>query len=245
MESRAPAELTYAAQMAIRASGHRTAANLIKKISEAPEEAKLLMDFKQQVQLQSCYTGEEALALYIDTKLTRHSYKILRKQSLRKGHSIYPSVYRLTKTKNCCFPAEGSIAVDELSVSINVHEIVSFTARRLLKAQESIIIKDIADGTTLTLVCKWGGDGSSAHSTFKQKFLYEKESSDEYLFLISFVPIQLRVTNNPQKIIWKNPHPSSTRFCRPIRFLFAKETEALTVHEFETIRDEIDNLLSR
>jgi len=30
-----------------------------------------------------------------------------------------------------------------------------------------------------------------------------------------------------EKIIWKNPRPSSTRYCRPLRLQFAKETDQL------------------
>lgn len=47
------------------------------------------------------------------------------------------------------------------------------------------------------------------------------------MFLKSLVPLQILGFDEDLKkvvIIWKNPKPSSTRFCRPIHIQFKKET---------------------
>lgn len=43
-------------------------------------------------------------------------------------------------------------------------------------------------------------------------------------------------------IIWKNPRTSSTRFCRPIKFLLKKETAENTREEVNNVETQIDNL---
>lgn len=63
--------------------------------------------------------------------------------------------------------------------------------------------------------------------------------------MFSIVPLQLRIlTDEINYIIWENPRPSSTRFCRPIKYLFKKETKESTKEEVEDIEMQIDKLLA-
>ena len=89
---------------------------------------------------------------------------------------------------------------------------------------------------------KYGFDGTSSNS-YKQK-QNGKSSSDEYLFCSSLVPLQLVEKKREKNVIWTNPLPSSTRFCRPIRVQFEKETSELTKREEEIMKDQIKNLKS-
>lgn len=82
---------------------------------------------------------------------------------------------------------------------------------------------------------KWGCDGYSGHSLYKQSF-EDTDSTDEYMFIISLVPI--RLVNNAQKVIWENPRPSSPRFCRIIKFMYKKECEALIKEECQGIESQ-------
>lgn len=71
---------------------------------------------------------------------------------------------------------------------------------------------------------KWGCDGSSDQSGYKQSFnqIQDGNISDEYMFMISMVPLCL--TSTDQNVIWNNDRPSSTRYCRAIKFEYVKET---------------------
>jgi len=69
--------------------------------------------------------------------------------------------------------------------------------------------------------------------------LYLSASS---LFVTSYVPLRLISQLDESKIIWKNPRPSSTRFCRPIRFQFKKETTQFSIDEEKYFKDKIDML---
>lgn len=64
------------------------------------------------------------------------------------------------------------------------------------------------------------------------------------MFIVSLVPLQLSCSNNSGKkvIVWKNIKYSSTRFCRPVQFQFAKETPEKTRATVQEINNEIEHL---
>ncbi|KAJ8879945.1 hypothetical protein PR048_020566 [Dryococelus australis] len=86
---------------------------------------------------------------------------------------------------------------------------------------------------------KWGCDGSSRHSGYKQKFSETHVSStDSDVLIISVVPL----IAERKEIIWRNPITSSTRYCRPVRFRFIKETPENIKDEFQFIENQIRQL---
>jgi hypothetical protein len=94
----------------------------------------------------------------------------------------------------------------------------------------------------LTMIIKWGCDGASEQSRYKQGYCEitsDEPRNDSFLFVVSLVPLQLK---HIDKVVWDNPRPSSTRYCRPIKFLFAKETAELTRIEVEKAEKQIKAL---
>lgn len=92
------------------------------------------------------------------------------------------------------------------------------------------------------LLSKWGCDGSSGQSCYKQK-AEECGFTDSNIFLTSLVPLQLFYEENNEKtIFWQNPDPSPTKFCRPIRFAFVKETTEISDEEVSRVKREIEEL---
>lgn len=68
----------------------------------------------------------------------------------------------------------------------------------------------------LKLFCKWGCDGSSGQSEYKQVLPEESDLiSDANLFIASLVPIRL-IDETTNTVVWKNETCSSVRYCRPI-----------------------------
>lgn len=92
----------------------------------------------------------------------------------------------------------------------------------------------------LTLVSKWGCDGSSGHSMYKQK-MGESSGGDASIFMISLVLLKLEDASG--RTLWENLSPSSKDTCRPIKFIFAKETPELVCREVDDIKDQIAALL--
>lgn len=97
---------------------------------------------------------------------------------------------------------------------------------------------NIGEINSLELVYKWGCDGSQQRQ-YKQKF-ENSFDSDANIFQSSLVPLQLTSVKNT--LLWKNPTPSSPRYCRPIRIRFIHETTDITNEEIEYIKNQIENL---
>lgn len=130
-----------------------------------------------------------------------------------------------------------NIKVDEIISEVPLQDLLNHTTKRLLtflnlQLQENASVK-------LVLEVKYGFDGSHANS-YKQKWS-NKRGDDAFLFCSSLVPLQLNVENSSQ-ILWKNPRPSSTRLCRPIRIQFEKETDILTKAEDQHLKNQIADL---
>ena len=64
--------------------------------------------------------------------------------------------------------------------------------------------------------------------------------SDANLFAVCIVPLQLHTKNG--YILWQNPRPSSTRYCRPIKLIFEKETMEVTKREIQNIDNQINEI---
>lgn len=93
----------------------------------------------------------------------------------------------------------------------------------------------------VVLLVKWGFDGSSGHAEYKQKFENDDgESSDSNMFITSLVPIKADVNG---KVLFQNPRPSSTRFCRPVRIQLVSETTEVSINEKKHIENQIDQLV--
>lgn len=95
-----------------------------------------------------------------------------------------------------------------------------------------------ADCTELKCIYKWGFDGASGQSQYKQIF-NSADSTDKSILMTSVVPLQVK---SDSMVFWQNPQSSSTRFCRPIRFEFIKETKDSINIQYELIQQQINVL---
>lgn len=243
LQSSSCSELAFAAEVAIRKEGKKDSANVIKELrTSSSKKGTEIKHLLSEENVMRTYSADEALALYVDCKLTTHSYKLIRKQALKLNHNLYPSYYSLKEAKMRCCPSEEFIKVTERSAEITVQALLNLTVQRLFSAQEVVVKRFLSLGIkNFTLVSKWGCDGSSGHSRYKQK-ISDDYCDDQYLFLFSFVPLKLHSNDDAQQCAWQNARTSSTRFCRPIKFLLCKETDEMTNYETRLIQDEISNL---
>lgn len=127
------------------------------------------------------------------------------------------------------------MTITETIASINLKAILDLTSERIL----TICEQNLDSHMNLKLICKWGFDGASNQSTYKQKFQNENVT-DSAIVMTSFVPIKLMSNCD---VVWTNPNPFSTRYCRPIKFEFVHENTEITKKEYERMHNEITNLL--
>lgn len=235
-KSTSVAELTYAAEMGLRASGHLDAAKLMRDVAKVPDHAekcrKALRDSIEPVSM----TGDEALAMIIEADLSRFQYEVIRS----KAPKIFPSYKVIQESKKKCYPHPENMSISETVSYTNLQSLLNLTVNRLVTVQESVIrTLRPEELKTITLYSKWGFDGSSGHSSYKQAF-HGLDADDSSVFITCVVPLRLV---SGEKIIWQNPRPSSTRYCRPLKIEFVKESAAVSTAEKRRVDSEIKELL--
>lgn len=118
--------------------------------------------------------------------------------------------------------------------------VLDLTVHRILKVFD---IQKRHKTDKFILISKWGFNGPSGQSIYKQKLSDEivsiEKPIDESIFISSLVPLKLM---DGDYVVWENPHPSSTKYCRPIKFEFVKENDELIKREYAKIQNEINYL---
>ncbi|XP_055839998.1 uncharacterized protein LOC129907699 [Episyrphus balteatus] len=231
--------LAFAAQMSFRAAGKIQEAEVIKKVSQSHNYAKDCLDLTLNSKIKKL-SPREALSMIIEAQLSRKQYEIIR----NIAKDLFPSYKMIQAEKSLCYP--NNISVSETKAEVSLQSLLDHTANRLLNSQQNIFeLCTVNPSDEIVLISKWGFDGSSSHTQYKQKFISEC-SDDKYMFLTSLVPLRLVLnkTNEIPVVLWQNPRPSSPRFCRPINLEYAKETNELVKEKKEKIDNEIRNLIS-
>lgn len=243
--SHSSSTLGYATQMKLRTEGKTDAAVVIKNIiTGSPSKGTKYRRSLETVDKSQVFTANESLSLFIELGLSRNNYMLLRHALVNKGYKILASKNMMLKARKECYP-RTEISVSETSAEIPLQPLLDQTAERILLSQKEVIDQlSIEQLQNLVLICKWGCDGSSGHSTYKQRFA-EKDASDANILFLALVPLQLMYIDQTTKkvnVIWKNPRPSSPRYCRPIKIMYAKETSEIVQYETDLVQEQIDVL---
>lgn len=183
------------------------------------------------------YDSPTALALFLDLGLSKEKYNVLRTSLRSHNIDVLPSYKALTEAKKEAIPR--NCQVTETSAEVNLQELMDHTAKRILSSMNDMELQSLP--TSLNMLSKWGCDGSSGQSAYKQTISSAdgQTVSDANLFMASLVPLRLKseITEH-----WKNPRPSSVHFCRPILFKYAKESTDLIQTTISSIRNQIEHI---
>lgn len=244
VESNSSAELLMATRVSLYKAGNRDAASILSNINSSPKRAnKLKRAMLCPPRIPIPYTPEEALALYVDGRFTKNSYILMQSGAKNRNANIYPSYGSLKEAKKRCYPNEEAVSVTDISAEIRLQNLIDHTLLRLLEFQKEVVERTVATHPMedFTMIYKWGCDGSAQQSTYRQPFSERgNEQTDEYFYAVCIVPLQLR---NSDIVLWQNPRPSSTRFCRPIKLMFQKESEELIRSEISNVKRQITNIV--
>ncbi|CAH1962447.1 unnamed protein product, partial [Acanthoscelides obtectus] len=151
------------------------------------------------------------------------------------NHSeVSPQIFSFSIAEALALMVDLDISVRKYLLLRSVINEVDFQ-ELLQKTDESIleIINFEERDCRIKVICKWGFDGSSGHSQYKQKFS-DLENTDEFLFLVAMTPLRL-IDMKTNKVLEKN--------CRPIKFLFKKENADLVRNTEKEIITKIENLI--
>ena len=189
-------------------------------------------------------TTEDSLAFLVHNNFSKAQYKSIRMTSLNHNCNIYSSYEKVREAKNECFPM--NITINEYKAEVPLQNLLDHTITRLIKCQEEVIHQQFSSNDEIvhvkgTLICKWGFDGSTGQSIYKQKFSTNTSNpiSEGSVLFTSLVPLDLSIDDI---LIWRNPTPSSTRYCRPISMEYIKETAEVSLQLKNDIDNQIKNL---
>ncbi|KAL6734359.1 hypothetical protein Aduo_004908 [Ancylostoma duodenale] len=230
--------------MSLRESGRKDAASVVGEAATAsPERATKLKKARRrekEASLSKTMTADAAPALMLDLGNSANGYKDLRDNAREYGCNIYPPYYLVQESKQRCYPSEGSLTVPDFHAEVRLQALLDHTCMRLCYMQEDVFKRFSSNEIKCKLLSKWDCDSSCEQSCYKQKISEGK--SDGYLFCVSLEPLLLVVETAGKSVIWKNSRPSSTRYCRPIKLTFTKETSAVIKEEVERFQSEVKNL---
>lgn len=179
---------------------------------------------------------DKAVAMMVDAGLSKNQYLLIKSLTKECGCDVFPSYYKVKEAKEKCYPP---IEVSETRGAVKLQDQLNHTVQRIMLYQQDVFDNKNFNSNNLTLISKWGCDGTNG-TMYKQTFQNETDT-DEYIFLTSFVPLELKTED--ETVIWRNPRPSSPRFCRPLRLEFIHETVEVTVNEVTRVENEIKNLV--
>lgn len=213
-ESHSSEELSLVSSRSLQSSGNEDVSKIMNHLLNHPEDVKKVMDsIAGNKSTKIMYSVEKALALIVSLKLSKFQYTNLKLMASEQGCDLYPSYHKIKQAKMQCYPAKEDITITEDCARIRLQALLDLTTKKLIKAI------DIGTEANYKLVSKWGFDGASSQSNYKQKTT--NEFDDSSVFMASLVPIRLL---HGDDVIWVNETPSSTCFCRPIMFKFMQET---------------------
>eukprot|EP00733_Pompholyxophrys_punicea_P000989 Pompholyxophrys_punicea_v1_NODE_409_length_2031_cov_8.114879.p1 type:complete len:198 gc:universal NODE_409_length_2031_cov_8.114879:610-1203(+) len=152
--------------------------------------------------------------------------------------------------------------VSDLSASVPFKDLFIHTLSRFFDSKVTVPVEMQGKNPQCEVLAKWGFDGSSSQSIYKQKIQEEQKEDqdieelelsedeqdeplnvntsapDSSIVAATWLPLQVKLDG---KVVWTNSKPSSTRLCRPLRITFTKESDPYCKKLREEIEEEIKN----
>lgn len=240
-QNRNPEEIK-GAYMAIVRDNNVVDSEIISNLSKLDAETKdhILKVIRGEVLPVKKFTVNEALALMVDLKLSKPKYENLRSQNKHRNADILPPYYRVVEAKTECYPSKEFVTLSDFGAEVELQQLLNHTIERLILTCDQNLIQEVVE-PKLHVTYKWGMDGASGQSLYKQIFNNNSDNcaGDASVFMISLLPLQI---SSEENIIWTNPLPSSTKLCRPIKFKFMKETPENSINEYKIMEEKIQKL---
>ena len=172
---------------------------LLKKSISTPTSADDIKQCVKNLNLKDFdkkMSSNEALALMLSTDISKRSYQYLRNISLRKRANIYPAYNNVRKAKELCCPK--NISVEETKCEVELENLLHHTLYRVLEVKsveenvKKVLGSKINDNNfNGVFQFKWGFDGATGQSEYKQMFTQDLSYSipGNCLFSTTLVPL--------------------------------------------------------
>jgi glutaredoxin 2 len=143
-------------------------------------------------------SNDEALVLFITADLTKHSYQVIRTAAKKMNADIFPTYDSLRGAKKHSYPK--NIYVEETKAVVNLQDLLNHSTQRILEIKEVVNnvkhLLSTVNGFSKScnnfsgeLKLKWGFDGATGQSEYKQKYSNAEECPEKNLFSTTMVPL--------------------------------------------------------
>ena len=161
----------------VRSSGKNDEANLLDEaLNTTPMRAHKITSAwaSSQKLILRPNTPVEALALMLDTDLSKREYQQIWLEAKERAADIYPSYNSVRNAKKKCYPPSATISVSEKLSKVSLQGLLNHTAQRICEYSTDVLDSIPEDARkNLVLISKWGCDGSGNQANYKQRIAGE------------------------------------------------------------------------
>lgn len=164
----------------------------------------------------------ESLGFILNLNLTKDQYLKVRLESKLHGADIYSTYDQILQAKQSTRPP--GIIIEENVAYVSYQNIINHTSKGIVELEDISICNVLLnrENGKFIIIYNSGFDTSTGYSKHNQKF-ESMNKVDDSLILTVLIPLQL--LDKTGNILWMNPLPHSTRFVRPVKMEFGKETK--------------------
>lgn len=230
--------LLSAAKKCLMADKDYCQAKILNNVMKKEDKKELLQKIENKAVRPM--TPIDALALMMDANLTVEQYNKIRNAVHRQGCKILPTYKEVAAEKKKTYPA--NLTVTPISAHVPWKDLIQHTLERLILSKHDEFEEKISslDGAIgVNFIMSIGMDGSGSQAKFNQDI--NENENEKSLFVNATIPLRL-VTSDDSTIIWTNPTPQSTRFCRTQKMAFQKETCKSIQNEHKEMMKELEEL---
>lgn len=105
---------------------------------------------------------DEALALFVDAKLTKAQYELIREKLIKRNCFLFSSYKKIIDAKKCYPPLE----ITENSATICLQDLLNHTVERMVEWEDVNNLISNCGQKDFLLIRKYGGDGCSGFNPY-------------------------------------------------------------------------------
>lgn len=212
-------------------------AKILSRLVQEEDSSRILKKINSEYRMM---TVSEALQFMLDANLSVDQYNKTRNAVHGLGCKIFPYYKQVAAEKEKCYPA--GISVTSTCAKVPWESLIEHTLQRIIEAKSEDIedkISNLGNAVNLKFIVTVGMDGTGSQSLYNQTINENQHESS--LFVTAMTPLQLQ-TEDDKLILWTNPSPQSTRFCRTQQLIFQKETVEANKLEYKSIIKALDEV---
>ena len=173
----------------------------------------------------AAFDVSDAISLKHNMTLSKEDMRMMKRYMNEKGVS-FPNTNQLLKERlKLRPPISPVLELDSQGVFVDYIKLVQMTTASVIDAANYSLDSPLDPSLKYKMTYKDGADGSGCQTIWKSKSMIDAVPN---MFQHSIVPLQLEFFNEVgvKSVVWKNPSPNNSTWCRPVFLVRMVEGEA-------------------